>query len=164
MTSQKVEPQYAPAGSPLIYANTAFFRTSTATYMRLDVLSGNLIWRADYNQPVNGASGPAIGYAKLYVQAGGSLRALALDTGEELWSTPLQGRSDAHQPYVYGELILTSTRQVEPQLGEEAASGWFYAIHHETGQSRVAKASRSRRPVGRHPVEQARGCLVPTCH
>jgi outer membrane protein assembly factor BamB len=128
------ESQYAPAGSPLIYGNTAYLQDLNSNVYALDVLSGSLMWRVDYNQPVNGASGAAIGYAKLYIQAGGSLRALALDTGEELWSTPLEGRSDAHQPYVFGELILTSTRQVEPQLGEEAASGWFYAIHHETGK------------------------------
>jgi outer membrane protein assembly factor BamB len=128
------EPQYAPAGSPLIYGNMAYLQDLNSNVYALDVFSGDLIWRVDYNQPANGASGAAIGYAKLYVQAGGSLRALAVDTGEELWNTPLQGRSDAHQPYVYGELILTGTRQVEPQLGEEAASGWFYAIHHETGK------------------------------
>jgi outer membrane protein assembly factor BamB len=128
------QPRYAPAGSPLIYANTAYFQDLNSNVYALDLLSGNLIWRADYNQPVNGASGPAIGYTKLYIQADDSLRALDLETGEELWSTPLEGRADAHQPYVYGELILTSTRQVERQLGEEAAPGWFYAIHHDTGQ------------------------------
>jgi hypothetical protein len=126
-----------PAGSPLIFEGTVYYQDLQSNVYALNAFSGSLIWLREYNQPLQGPNGPAIGYGKIYVHVGNnSLHALDLNSGEELWTTPLQGHAGSHQPSVYGELILTSTRQVDaqPETGQQSQSGWFYAIHHESGE------------------------------
>jgi outer membrane protein assembly factor BamB len=127
----------APAGSPLIFEGTVYYQDLQSNVYAINAFSGSLVWLREYNQPLQGPNGPAIGYGKVYVHVGdNSLRALDLTNGEELWSTTLAGQGGSHQPTVYGELVLTSTRQIdtESEMDQEPRSGWFYAIHHESGE------------------------------
>jgi alcohol dehydrogenase (cytochrome c) len=132
----QINPQFAPAGSPLILEGVVYYQDLQSSVYALDLLTGELVWQQEYNQPVYGPAGPAIGYGKVYVQVGSSLRALSLFTGEELWITELDGMGGSHQPYVFDEKVFTSTRQIDPELDgdEQARSGWFYAIHQESGE------------------------------
>jgi outer membrane protein assembly factor BamB len=132
----QIEPLFAPAGSPLVLDGVVYYQDLQSSVHALDLFSGELVWQQEYNQPVYGPAGPAIGYGKVFVQVSSSLRALDLFTGEELWITELNGMGGSHQPYVFDGKVFTSTRQLDPELdgNEPAQSGWFYAINQESGE------------------------------
>jgi outer membrane protein assembly factor BamB len=126
-----------PAGSPIIAGDIVFYQDLQSNVFAFNISDGELVWQQEYDTPASGSNGPAIGYEKVFVQVGSdSLRALDINSGEELWNTALEGYGGAHQPYVFGGLVLTSTRQLErvPDLNNQSRTGWFYAIHHETGE------------------------------
>jgi outer membrane protein assembly factor BamB len=129
-------PAFAPAGNPLIIGEIVYYQDLQSSLYAFDLLSGSLIWQQMYDQPVSGPAGPGVGYGKLYAHVGSSLRALDLSSGEEIWQTELEGMGGSHQPYVFGELVLTSTRQMDSSADpdDQPQSGWFYGIQHETGQ------------------------------
>jgi outer membrane protein assembly factor BamB len=131
------ESMVPPTGSPLIVGENIYYQDLQSNVYAFNLITGALIWQQEYDTPASGPNGPAIGYGKVFVQVGNdSLRALDMNSGEEVWNTALEGYGGAHQPVVFGGLVLTSTRQMEriPDLNNQPRSGWFYAIHHETGE------------------------------
>jgi glucose dehydrogenase len=87
-----------------------------------------------------------LGWGKVFVQGGErALRALDMDTGEQLWSVQLGGAAGAHQPYVYGGYVLTGIQAGTIETGlpgevvsargyQGGASGIVYGVDQATGE------------------------------
>ncbi len=141
-----IGPYGGAAGNTLIANNIVYFQDLQSNIVALDLESGEVIWEHEVTQAVVGPNGPAIGYGKLFAQVGvHRLRAIDLETGEELWTVLLQGPSGAHQPYVYSGYILTGIQagavDIEVPGHVNAArgysggtTGFAYAIDQETSE------------------------------
>jgi outer membrane protein assembly factor BamB len=141
-----IGPYGGAAGNTLIANNIVYFQDLQSNIIALDLETGEVIWEHEVNQAVVGPNGPAIGYGKLFAQVGvHRLRAINLETGEEIWTVLLQGPSGAHQPYVYSGYVLTGLQagavDIEAPGHVNAArgysggtSGFAYAIDQETGE------------------------------
>jgi outer membrane protein assembly factor BamB len=119
------------SGKYLIANNLVYFQDLASNILALDIDSGELIWEHEVNQAVVGPNGPAIGYGKLFAQVGvHRLRAIELQTCEQIWTVLLQGPSGAHQLDVYGGYILTG---IQAGAVDIDASGHFSAARGYSG-------------------------------
>jgi outer membrane protein assembly factor BamB len=134
------------ASGVLIAGGVVYFQDLRSNVYALDLETGRVIWTHEEDQNVLGPNGPAIGYNKVFAQAGtNTIVALDIETGELLWRTALEGPTGAQQPYVYGGYVFTAA--VAGQINTDAQgnqdarqgyapgySGIIYALHQATGE------------------------------
>jgi outer membrane protein assembly factor BamB len=98
----------AAAGGTLIANKIVYFQDLKSNVFAIDLQSGALKWQKLFQQSAFGPNGPAIGWGKLFVQDGvNHVVALSLSNGDQLWSTPLFGPTEANQPLAYGGFVYT---------------------------------------------------------
>jgi glucose dehydrogenase len=134
------------ASNPLIAGGIVYFQDLRSNIYALDLESGGILWDHPADQSVIGPNGPAIGYGKLFAQVGlNQIRALELETGQEIWTVQLQGSTGAQQPYVFDDYVLTAIQagavdvdapgHVDARRGYAGGtSGIVYALDQETGE------------------------------
>jgi len=129
----------AAATNPLILGETVYLQDLKSNLFAIDLKTGKLDWKKDYNLDAYGPNGPAIGWDKIFLQKG-HYEIAALDmTGNELWSTKLSEIENVGidiQMVAYGNMVYVSTVP-----GTENADfytgggiGIIYALNQETGE------------------------------
>ena len=58
------------ASNPIIAGNTVYCQDLQSNTYAIDLPTGNIIWKKDYNLNGFGPNGPAIGFGKLFVTKG----------------------------------------------------------------------------------------------
>jgi outer membrane protein assembly factor BamB len=127
------------ASNPLIMGDVVYFQDLKSDIVALDITSGSVKWKKDYNLSVLGPNGVAVGYGKVFAAAGYyNLVALNASSGEEIWSRNISNRDTvgiAIQPLVYDNMVYISTEAGETLSASDPAGGvgTFYAIDQATG-------------------------------
>src|SRR4030042_1385431 len=85
----------AAATNPLIFNNIVYFQDLKSNVFAIELATGKLLWKKDYNLDSFGPNGPAVGWDKLFVTKGHyEVAALNLMDGKELWATRLSDKSN----------------------------------------------------------------------
>ncbi len=127
------------ASNPLILGDAVYFQDLKSNIVALYKSNGSVKWKKDYNLPVLGPNGVAVGYEKVFAAAGYyDLVALSASSGEEIWSRNLSNKDTvgiAIQPLVYDGMVYVSTEAGETLSASDPAGGvgTFYAIDQATG-------------------------------
>jgi len=125
--------------NPLIMGNTVYFQDAKANVFALDLQSGAIKWKNEYNSSsVVGPNGPAEGWGKVFVAKDlYNMAALDAASGKELWTTKLSNVTTTGidiQPAVYNGMVFAST---VPGTGDifyaPGGVGVIYALDQDTG-------------------------------
>jgi len=128
----------AATTNPLIVGNTVYFQDLKSNVYAVDFATGKQIWKKDYNLDVEGPTGVAIGYGKIYAPKGRyAIAALDLQ-GNEIWSTNLSNNQNVGidiQPTVYGNTVYVSTVPgvSNTNFYKGGSVGIIYGLDTETG-------------------------------
>jgi len=129
----------AAATNPLILGETVYLQDLKSNFFAIDLKTGKLNWKKDYNLDAYGPNGPAIGWDKIFLQKG-NYEIAALDmTGNELWSTKLSDIETVGidiQLVAYGNMVYTSTvpGTENANFYTGGGTGIIYALNQETGK------------------------------
>lgn len=129
----------AATTNPLILGNNVYLQDLKSNIYSVDLTSGKLNWRKDYNLDIAGPNGLAIGWGKIFAQKG-HYELTALDmTGKEIWSRKLSANPNIGmdiQPTVYDHLVYTSTvpGANNETFYEGGSFGTIFALDETTGQ------------------------------
>ncbi|MBM3707872.1 MAG: hypothetical protein FJW69_05980 [Actinobacteria bacterium] len=129
----------AATTNPLILGDKVYLQDLKSNVYSIDIATGNLNWKKEYNLDAYGPNGPAVGWNKIFVQKG-HFEIAALDLkGNELWSTKLSDKETVGidiQLTAFGNLVYASTVP-----GTENANfytgggvGIIYALDQKTGK------------------------------
>lgn len=127
------------ASNPLILGDTVYFQDLKSNITALDMTNGSVKWKKDYNLPVLGPNGVAVGYGKVFAIAGYyDLVALNASSGEEIWSKNLSNKDTVGitiQPLVYDNMVYVSTEAGGTSSSSDPAGGVgvLYAVNQMTG-------------------------------
>lgn len=128
------------ATNPLILGNTVYFQDLKSNVYAVDLASGKQIWMKEYNLDVEGPSGVAVGYGKIFATKG-RYQVVALDmNGKEIWSNTLSTNQNVGidiQPAVYGNMVYVSTVPGVSNLNfyKGGSVGIIYALNEKTGKT-----------------------------
>lgn len=128
------------ASNPLILGDTVYCQDLKSNVYAINLKTGKLVWKKDYNLDSFGPNGPAIGWDKLFVTKGHyEIAALDLKNGNELWSAKLSNTATSGidiQLTTYNKLVYIST--VPGTSNEDFYTGGnigiIYALYQETGK------------------------------
>lgn len=127
------------ATNPVILGNVLYFQDLKSNVYAVDMITGKQIWEKEYNLDVEGPSGVAVGYGKIFATKG-RYQVVGLDmNGNEIWSTTLSNNQNVGidiQPTVYGNMVFVST---VPGVSNEnfykgGSVGVIYALNEKTGK------------------------------
>ncbi len=127
------------ATNPLILGNTVYFQDLKSNVYAVDASTGQQIWMKEYNQDVEGPSGVAVGYGKIFA-AKGRYQVAALDmNGNEVWSNTISTNQNVGidiQPAVYGNQVYISTVPGVSNVNfyKGGSTGVIYALNEKTGK------------------------------
>ncbi len=130
----------AAATNPLIANGIVYLQDLRSNVFAIDLETGNLIWKKDYDLGSLGPNGPAIGWDKLFITKGPyDIAALDLETGVEIWSTRLfqvetvgiDIQLTAYKNMVYVSTV-PGTSNVDFYTG--GGVGIIYALDQKTGK------------------------------
>jgi len=131
------------AGGPLIANKIVYFQDLKSNVFALDLASGALKWKKEFQQAGFGPNGPGIGWGKLFVQDGvNHVVALDLGSGNQIWSTPLFGPTGANQPVAFGGFVYTGVADGvyyenpgKPlHLNKQGTSGYAFGLDQSNGK------------------------------
>lgn len=129
----------AAATNPLILDNTVYFQDLKSNVFAVDLTTGKLLWKKEYNLDSFGPNGPAVGWDKLFVTKGHyEIAALNLSSGEEIWSTKISDKSNVGidiQLIAYDNKVYLSTVPGSSNADFYAGGGYgvIQALHQKTG-------------------------------
>lgn len=129
----------AAASNPIIQGQTVFLQDLKSNVFALDLASGNVKWKKEYNLDTYGPNGPAVSRGRVYVVKG-HYEVAALDmNGNELWSTKLSDNPTVGidiQPVEYNGLVYVSTVPGTENANFYTGGGMgiIYALDHKTGK------------------------------
>lgn len=130
----------AAATNPLILNNTVYFQDLKSNVYAIDLRTGDLLWKKEYNLNSFGPNGPAIGWNKVFVPKGHyEVAALNIQNGEELWSTKLSNKSNVGidiQLIAYNNMVYVSTvpGTTNADFYTGGGHGVIYALEQKTGK------------------------------
>jgi outer membrane protein assembly factor BamB len=127
------------ASNPIILGDKVYCQDLKSNTYAIDLKSGELLWKKEYNLDSFGPNGPAIGWDKLFVPKGHyEVAALDLENGNELWSTRLSDIETLGidiQLTAFNEMVYVSTvpgtSNADFYTGGNV--GIIYALDQETG-------------------------------
>jgi outer membrane protein assembly factor BamB len=122
----------AMTSNPIIRGNTVYLQDSSSSVYALDVRSGALLWKRDYDAPNDGPNGLAISGSRLYGATDTTAFALDAGTGRRLWAHRLTGRFEQFvgiAPIVDRGRVYVSTQGFPP-----GGRGALYALSAATGR------------------------------
>ncbi|MCK9356256.1 MAG: PQQ-binding-like beta-propeller repeat protein [Dehalococcoidia bacterium] len=126
--------------NPLILGDVVYLQDMKSNVFALDLQTGDVLWRQDYDMNLFGPEGVAVGWGKVFALKGHyEVAALDIETGEELWSTTLSDIDSVGidiQVTTYDNLVYAST---VPGTGSGdfysgGGVGIIYALNQETGE------------------------------
>lgn len=127
------------ATNPLVLGNTVYFQDLKSNVYAVDRTTGKTLWNKEYNMDVEGPSGVAVGYGKVFVVKG-RYQVAALDlNGRELWSQTISNNQNVGidiQPSVYGNMVYISTVPgvSNTNFYKGGSVGVIYALNEKTGK------------------------------
>jgi glucose dehydrogenase len=130
----------AAATNPLILNNIVYFQDLKSNVFAIDLATGKLLWKKDYNLDSFGPNGPAVGWDKLFVTKGHyEVAALNLMDGKELWATRLSAKSNVGidiQLIAYNNMVFVSTVPGSTNADFYTGGGYgvIYALDQKTGK------------------------------
>ncbi len=127
--------------NPIVLGNDVYVQDSYANLYVLDRQTGDLQWSKDYNTPILGPYGPAVGYGRVFLQPDQySVAALDSSNGDQLWRTNISPMNTTGLDIpltVFDGHVYTST---VPGVGnifyQPGAYGVLYGLDAQTGRSR----------------------------
>ena len=130
----------AISSNPIILGDTTYLIDNSASIWAVDLASGEVKWRKEYNVPTWGPNGLALGYGILIGVLGDTAETVALDpeTGDELWRFQLANHNAlgiTMAPLIYDGMVIVSTEPGGNTKGtyEGGANGVVYALDVQTG-------------------------------
>jgi glucose dehydrogenase len=129
----------AAATNPLILNNTVYLQDLKSNVFAIDLTTGQLLWKKEYNLDNFGPNGPAVGWDKLFIPKGHyDVAALNLEDGRELWSTRLSDKSYVGidiQLITYDNMVYVSTVPGSTNEDFHTGGGYgvIYALDQKTG-------------------------------
>lgn len=112
----------ALVAAPTIVGNTLFQQDALSNVYAIDLETGESLWTIEHNEPVpsGGPNGTAAGYGYLVYTVGGPADVIAVkaDSGEQVWSTNVQGfrhEGITISPLVYDSTVYVSTIPGTPE-------------------------------------------------
>lgn len=130
----------AAATNPLILDNTVYLQDLKSNVFALDLATGNLLWKKEYNLDNFGPNGPAVGWDKLFVPKGHyEVAALNIKDGQEIWSTRLSEKSNVGidiQLIAYNDMVFVATVPGSTNADFYTGGGYgvIYALDKTTGE------------------------------
>jgi outer membrane protein assembly factor BamB/plastocyanin len=112
----------ALVAAPSIAGNMLYQQDALSNIYAINLDSGETAWTIEHNEPVpsGGPNGTALGYGHLVYTVGGPADVIAVkaDTGEQVWSTNVQGfrhEGITISPLVYDSTVYVSTIPGTPE-------------------------------------------------
>jgi outer membrane protein assembly factor BamB len=122
----------AMTATPIIRGDTVYLQDSTSSVYALDVHSGALRWRHDFDAPNDGPNGLTISGSRIYGATDTTAFALDAATGRRLWGRRLTGQFEQFvgiAPIVDRGRVYVSTQGFPP-----GGRGVLYALSAATGR------------------------------
>jgi len=129
----------AANSNPIIQGQTAYFQDMKSNVFAIDLTSGTLKWKKEYDSVTYGPNGLVVSRNRVYVIKG-HYEVAALDMkGQELWSTKLSDRDTVGidiQPVEYNGLVYVSTVPGTENANFYTGGGMgiLYALDYKTGK------------------------------
>lgn len=102
----------AATTNPIILGDVVYFQDLQSNVYAVNFITGKQIWMKQYNLPISGPNGVAVGYGKIYAQKG-HYDIVALDmNGNELWDRKISDNQNVGvdiQLTVYNNTVYAST-------------------------------------------------------
>jgi outer membrane protein assembly factor BamB len=122
------------ASTPVIVNGVVYSQDLESNVQALDLESGEVLWAKSYESASHGPNGLAVADGRVYGATADSAFALDQESGDELWSVPLEGSVDM-APGADGGKVYVSTVPETPNAEYEAgAVGILYALDGATGK------------------------------
>jgi outer membrane protein assembly factor BamB len=122
----------AMTATPIIHGNTVYLQDSASSVYALDVRSGTLLWRHNFDAPNDGPNGLTISGSRIFGATDTTAFALDAATGRRLWARRLTGRFEQFigiAPIVDRGRVYVSTQGFPP-----GGRGVLYALSAATGR------------------------------
>lgn len=125
------------ATTPIIVDDTVYLQDLSSNVTAIDLASGELRWKHEYDEPQIGPNGVAVTDGRVFFASDPhTLVALRADSGEELWTHTFTQGGVGMQPQVAEGLVLISTIPIDSEGvyyagGEE---GVLYAFDAASGE------------------------------
>ncbi|MEI7616301.1 MAG: PQQ-binding-like beta-propeller repeat protein, partial [Actinomycetota bacterium] len=129
----------AATTNPIIIDNVVYLQDLKSNLFALDLKTGEIKWKKEYNLATYGPNGPAVGYNKVFLQKG-HYEVAALDmNGKELWSTKLSDKDNVGidiQLTVFDKKVFVSTvpGTENADFYTGGGMGIIYALDESTGK------------------------------
>jgi glucose dehydrogenase len=129
----------AASSNPIIQGQTVYLQDLKSNVFALDLASGQLKWKKEYDLDAYGPNGPVVARDRVYV-AKGHYEMAALDmNGKELWSTKLSDIPTTGidmQPLEYDGLVYVSTVPGTENANYYTGGGMgiIYGLDYKTGK------------------------------
>ena len=126
--------------NPLIVGDTVYLQDMKSNVFALDLKTGNLLWKKEYNTDAFGPEGPAVGWGKIFVLKGHyEVAALDISDGQELWATRISDKDTVGvdiQLTAYADLVYASTvpGSSSADFYSGGGVGTIYALDQQTGK------------------------------
>ncbi|HTT54074.1 MAG TPA: PQQ-binding-like beta-propeller repeat protein [Streptosporangiaceae bacterium] len=128
----------AYATTPVVVKGVVYAQDMESNVMAIQLATGKLLWRHDYNSPNGGPDGVNVANGVVYAATSHAAVALDAATGRQLWTRTLIGNDhegvDMAPGYRDGT-VYVSTVPVNPTVGEYLgnAKGILWALNARTG-------------------------------
>ncbi|OGO18000.1 MAG: hypothetical protein A2Z15_08205 [Chloroflexi bacterium RBG_16_50_11] len=126
--------------NPLILGDTVYLQDMKSNVFAINLKTGNLNWKKEYNMDAFGPEGPAVGWGKIFVLKGHyEIAALDISDGKELWATRISDKDTVGvdiQLTTYGDLVYASTvpGSSSADFYSGGGVGTIYALDQKTGK------------------------------
>jgi outer membrane protein assembly factor BamB len=122
------------ASTPVVVNGVVYSQDLESNVQALDLESGEVLWSKSYESADHGPNGLAVADGHVYGATAEEAFALDQKTGDELWTTPLEGSIDM-APGADGGKVYVSTVPETPRAEYEAgAVGTLWAMDGKTGK------------------------------
>lgn len=130
----------AATTNPVILGNIVYFQDLASNIYAVDFTTGKQLWVKQYNLPISGPNGVAVGYGKIYAQKG-HYNVVALDlNGNQVWDKKVSEQNVGIdiQLTAYGNMVYVSTVPgiSNSNFYKGGATGIIYALDQATGATK----------------------------
>jgi outer membrane protein assembly factor BamB len=126
------------SATPVVVNGVVYTQDLSSNVMAIDLATGKVLWRHDYNSPNGGPDGVNVVNGTVYAATSSAAVALQASTGRQRWSRTLIGNKhegiDSAPGYNNGTVYI-STVPVNPAVGAYLgnAKGTLWALNAATG-------------------------------